>query len=62
MGHVDVAGVRYELPDGRVLLDDVAFRVGEGRREAWVDLGTIPAVGSRPGTRSPAGEGAVAAT
>ena len=30
MGHVDVAGVRYELPDGRVLLDDVTFRVRQG--------------------------------
>ena len=36
MGHVDVAGVRYELPDGRVLLDDVAFRVGEGAKVALV--------------------------
>jgi ATPase subunit of ABC transporter with duplicated ATPase domains len=30
MGHVDLAGVSYHLPDGRVLLDDVSFRVGEG--------------------------------
>jgi ATPase subunit of ABC transporter with duplicated ATPase domains len=29
MGHVDLAGVSYCLPDGRVLLDDVSFRVGE---------------------------------
>jgi ATPase subunit of ABC transporter with duplicated ATPase domains len=36
VGHVDVAGVRYELPDGRVLLDDVAFRVGEGAKVALV--------------------------
>ncbi|MFL6062349.1 MAG: ABC-F family ATP-binding cassette domain-containing protein [Marmoricola sp.] len=36
MGHVDVAGVRYELPDGRVLLDDIAFRVGEGAKAALV--------------------------
>ncbi len=36
MGHVDVAGVRYELPDGRVLLDDVSFRVGEGAKAALV--------------------------
>ncbi len=36
MGHVEVAGVRYELPDGRVLLDDVAFRVGEGAKVALV--------------------------
>jgi len=36
VGHVEVAGVRYELPDGRVLLDDVAFRVGEGAKVALV--------------------------
>ena len=36
MGHVDVAGVRYELPDGRVLLDDVSFRVGDGQKVALV--------------------------
>src|SRR3954466_2127024 len=36
VGHVDVAGVRYELPDGRVLLDDVSFRVGEGAKAALV--------------------------
>src|SRR4029079_15124082 len=32
----DVAGVRYELPDGRVLLDDVSFRVGDGAKVALV--------------------------
>ncbi len=36
MGHVEVAGVRYELPDGRVLLDDVSFRVGDGAKVALV--------------------------
>ncbi|HJQ07001.1 MAG TPA: ATP-binding cassette domain-containing protein [Nocardioides sp.] len=36
MGHVEVAGVRYELPDGRVLLDDVSFRIGEGAKVALV--------------------------
>ncbi|RNL80987.1 ABC-F family ATP-binding cassette domain-containing protein [Nocardioides marmorisolisilvae] len=36
MGHVDVAGIRYELPDGRVLLDDVSFRVGDGSKTALV--------------------------
>ncbi len=36
MGHVDVAGVRYDLPDGRVLLDDVSFRVGDGAKVALV--------------------------
>jgi ATPase subunit of ABC transporter with duplicated ATPase domains len=36
MGHVDVAGIGYELPDGRVLLDDVGFRVGDGAKVALV--------------------------
>jgi ATPase subunit of ABC transporter with duplicated ATPase domains len=36
VGHVEVAGVRFELPDGRVLLDDVSFRVGEGAKVALV--------------------------
>ncbi len=36
VGHVDVAGVRFELPDGRVLLEDVSFRVGEGAKVALV--------------------------
>ncbi|MGW5053348.1 ATP-binding cassette domain-containing protein [Actinokineospora sp. NPDC004072] len=30
MGHVEVAHVEYHLPDGRALLDDVSFRVGDG--------------------------------
>ncbi len=33
---MDVAGVRYELPDGRVLLDEVSFRVGDGQKVALV--------------------------
>jgi ATPase subunit of ABC transporter with duplicated ATPase domains len=36
MGHVDLSGVSYHLPDGRVLLDDVSFRVGEGSIVALV--------------------------
>ena len=36
MGYVDVTGVRHTLPDGRVLLDAVSFRVGEGARAALV--------------------------
>src|SRR3978361_1747766 len=36
MGHVEVGQVRYVLPDGRVLLDDVSFRVGEGSKVALV--------------------------
>ncbi len=31
-----MAGVRYELPDGRVLLDEVSFRVGDGAKVALV--------------------------
>ncbi len=36
MGYVDVAHVSLTLPDGRVLLDDVSFRVGEGATVALV--------------------------
>ena len=36
MGHVEVSQLRYVLPDGRVLLDDVNFRVGEGSKVALV--------------------------
>jgi ATPase subunit of ABC transporter with duplicated ATPase domains len=36
MGHVDLAGVSYHLPDGRLLLDDVSFRVGEGSTVALI--------------------------
>src|SRR4051812_31897264 len=36
MGYVDVTGIRLTLPDGRVLLDDDNFRVGEGACAALV--------------------------
>ncbi|WP_242900625.1 ABC-F family ATP-binding cassette domain-containing protein [Actinomadura terrae] len=36
MGHVEVGHVGHALPDGRVLLDDVSFRVGEGVTAALV--------------------------
>jgi len=36
VGHVDVANVHFELPDGRVLLEDVSFRVGDGQKVALV--------------------------
>ena len=36
MGYVDVSAVRPTLSDGRVLLEDVNFRVGEGARAALV--------------------------
>ncbi|KPI11429.1 ABC transporter related protein [Actinobacteria bacterium OK074] len=36
MGHLEVAHVEYYLPDGRALLGDVSFRVGEGAVAALV--------------------------
>jgi len=30
MGHVEAAHLSHALPDGRTLLDDVSFRVGDG--------------------------------
>ncbi len=36
MGHIDVGGVSYTLSDGRPLLDDVSFRVGDGAVSALI--------------------------
>lgn len=36
MGHVDVSGVDYFLPDGRQLLDGVNFRIGAGAKAALI--------------------------
>lgn len=36
MGHIDVQRVSYSLPDGRPLLDDVSFRIGDGSVAALV--------------------------
>jgi ATPase subunit of ABC transporter with duplicated ATPase domains len=36
VGHVEVAHVGHVLPDGRVLIDDASFRVGEGTTAALV--------------------------
>ncbi|WP_431775500.1 ABC-F family ATP-binding cassette domain-containing protein [Streptomyces cucumeris] len=36
MGHLEAAHLEYYLPDGRVLLGDVSFRVGEGAAAALV--------------------------
>ncbi|WP_052851054.1 ABC-F family ATP-binding cassette domain-containing protein [Streptomyces avicenniae] len=36
MGHIEIAGVHYSLPDGRPLLSDVSLRVGDGHRTALV--------------------------
>jgi len=36
VGHVDISKLEHVLPDGRVLLDDVSFRVGDGAKVALV--------------------------
>src|ERR1700761_8115599 len=36
VGHIEVAHVDYYLPDGRMLLDDASFRVGQGQVVALV--------------------------
>ncbi len=36
MGHVDVSHLCHRLPNGRLLFDDVSFRVGEGAKVALV--------------------------
>ncbi|GAA0613665.1 ATP-binding cassette domain-containing protein [Sporichthya brevicatena] len=36
MGHVDVSRLQHRLPDGRLLLDEVSFRVGDGAKVALV--------------------------
>ena len=36
MGHIDVSGIEHSLSDGRVLLSDVSFRVGDGAKVALI--------------------------
>ncbi len=36
MGHIEVAHLSHALPDGRALLDDVSFRVGDGVTAALI--------------------------
>lgn len=36
MGYIDVSGVSLTLPDGRPLLDEVSFRVGQGSTSALI--------------------------
>src|SRR5580698_406746 len=36
MGHVDVQRVSFALPDGRMLLDEVSFRIGDGQKAALI--------------------------
>ncbi|MGH8962537.1 MAG: ABC-F family ATP-binding cassette domain-containing protein [Jatrophihabitantaceae bacterium] len=38
MGYLDVSVLGHTLPDGRVLFEDVSFRVGEGARAALVGV------------------------
>lgn len=36
VGYIDVNSVSYGLPDGRVLLDEISFRVGEGAKAVLI--------------------------
>ena len=36
MGYLDVQSIRHQLSDGRILLSDVSFRIGEGAKAALV--------------------------
>jgi ATPase subunit of ABC transporter with duplicated ATPase domains len=36
VGHIDVSELYYELSDGRVLLRDINFRIGDGAKAAFV--------------------------
>jgi ATPase subunit of ABC transporter with duplicated ATPase domains len=36
VGHIDVSAIEYSLSDGRVLLNDVSFRVGDGAKVALI--------------------------
>ncbi len=36
MGHIDITSVSFALPDGRPLLDEVTFRVADGRTTALI--------------------------
>lgn len=36
MAHLELAGIRHELPDGRVLLDEASLRIGNGAKVALI--------------------------
>jgi ATPase subunit of ABC transporter with duplicated ATPase domains len=36
VGYIDVQSVRHQLSDGRMLLDDISFRIGEGAKAALI--------------------------
>ena len=36
MGHIDVSNITYRLPDGRILLNDISFRVADGDNAALI--------------------------
>jgi ATPase subunit of ABC transporter with duplicated ATPase domains len=38
VGHIEIGAVNYRLPDGRELLHDVSFRVGDGAKMALVGM------------------------
>src|SRR5260221_14769805 len=38
MAHIDVNSLQYHLPDGRILLQDVSFRIGDGDKAALVGV------------------------
>ncbi|TQN33295.1 ATPase subunit of ABC transporter with duplicated ATPase domains [Haloactinospora alba] len=38
MGHIDVSGVGFQLPNGQMLLDEVSFRVGDGMKAVLVGV------------------------
>jgi ATPase subunit of ABC transporter with duplicated ATPase domains len=64
MGYVDVAKVSCVLPDGRVLFDEVSFRVGDGAKTALVGAngtGKTTLLRIIAGDQAPAG-GSVART
>jgi ATPase subunit of ABC transporter with duplicated ATPase domains len=60
MGYVDIQRLSYVLPDGRVLFDDVSFRVGDGTKTALVGAngtGKTTLLGVVAGDLAPSGGG-----
>jgi ATPase subunit of ABC transporter with duplicated ATPase domains len=61
VGHVELHSVGVVLPDGRPLLHDVSFRVGEGTKTALVGANGARArrrsCGSSPATQSRSTDG-----
>ena len=60
MGYVDIQRLSYVLPDGRLLFDDVSFRVGDGTKTALVGAngtGKTTLLGVVAGDLAPSGGG-----